>query len=103
MRKIAHERQCLIVGFGPQVVVFVILPLQGRCRARSAGRRGVPSVSTSCCHLPCQGRMKGAVPARSGCYACGQILLACGPNLLRMAEREAGISAMFLSGRSSAP
>ena len=43
LRKIAHERQCLIVGFGPQVVVFVILPLQGRCRARSAGRRGVPA------------------------------------------------------------
>jgi hypothetical protein len=47
--------------------------------------------------------MKGAVPARSGCYACGQILLACGQNLLFPVERESGISAMFQSAGSRAP
>ena len=69
----ADQVESWIPGFAgmTRVVVFSHPPLKGRCRARSAGRRGValtmaghPSVWPSASHLPCQGRMIRAAHRR---------------------------------------
>jgi hypothetical protein len=54
---------------------YTILPVKGRGAGKAGGegapsRAGHPSVSTSCCHLPCTGRMiennKAAFPRKEG-------------------------------------
>ena len=88
----------------------IILPLQGRCRARSAGRRGVPAGDRGIPlrqHFVLPPPLPGEDERGRACLI-GVLCLrpdpaSLRPNLLRPVDRESDISAMFLGAGSRAP